>query len=229
MATGAVMNAVAEIQCTCGSIGADPSKVRFAECHHRYFRGDKELASVSKVIRETWPLKKNFEDADPWTLENARDRGVVTDWLFSEWLANRLTKIPAGTRTDAIQRFNALRHWWLSNASRFSSQPDAQVILADNEIAGTADLTVNVGGFPWVIDLKNVSAIDQSYYLQLGAYAELYEAQFGTFPDGAALIHVTQPRDKPVSVRFVEVDLPQARADWQALRAMWNVVRRRTK
>lgn len=210
--------------CCCGSIGADPSKVRRCDDHYRYWRGDKELASVSKVIRDTWPLKKNFEAADPAVLENARDRGVVTDQLFSDWLMGRLTQIPADTRKDAIERFNALCAWWRTTQN--GSQAVTQQILADDEIAGTADIVTD-GSI--VMDVKNVSALDQTYWLQLGAYAELYAATFGELPFGAAMVHVTQPKDKLVSVKYVEIDLAQALADWKALRAMWKMVQRRTK
>lgn len=226
--------------CTCGSVGADPTKVRLTECHHRYFRGDQELASVSKVLR-MWPRDPCSECKRPFygehvpgcgvrhNIDNAQERGKETDWLLSEWIAGRISSVPAGMRRDARERFLALQKWMLAQSSW--SSHDSQVILADweTEIAGTADLCVNVKGMPWVMDLKNVAAIDPSYHLQLGAYADLYEFQYGTVPTGAAIIHVTQPKDKPVSIKLVEVDLSQARADWKALRAMWDVVQRRSK
>ena len=212
------------VPCTCGSIGADPNAVRQCSEHFRIFRGDKRLASVGSVIRDTWPIKKNFEDADPAVLENARDRGVVCDELFSAWLNGTLTRIPAGTRTDAVERFEALRKWWESNGFANTA---AQVLLADGEIAGIADL-VSVTEYPLIIDIKNVSAIDQTYYLQLGGYADLYQEYFGRDVHSLGVLHVTQSRDKPVSVKYVDVPVEPALKDWRTLREMWQVVRRRT-
>jgi hypothetical protein len=137
--------------------------------------------------------------------------------------------IPPGTRIDAGDRFLALMKWWSEwGTEMFAVQP--QLMLSDGEIAGTADVLMHKkDGGPIVADLKNVSQLDPTYNLQLGAYADLYEAQFGVSPAGAGLIHVTQAKDKPVSVKYVEIDLPQARSDWKALRGLWNVVRRVSK
>lgn len=216
------------VPCTCGSIGADPNAVRQCSEHFRIFRGDKRLASVGSVIRDTWPIKKNFEDAAPAVLENARDRGVVCDELFSAWLNGTLISIPAGTRADAVGRFIAVQEWWVHE---FGDAPArAQVLLADHEIAGTVDIVVDWVDPPshLIIDMKNVSAIDPTYHLQLGGYAELYEAQYDVPVAGIGILHVTQPKDKPVSVKYVDVPVELALKDWRALREMWQVVRRRT-
>ena len=62
--------------CVCESIGR--SDLRRCDEHHRYWRGDKELAAVGKVIRSTWPIKPDYSAADPEVLENARDRGTIS-------------------------------------------------------------------------------------------------------------------------------------------------------
>lgn len=213
--------------CCCGSLL--PAVVLCPD-HHRYFRSGKELDSVSRVIRTAWPVKKNFEDADPAVLENARDRGIETDWLFSEWLAGRLTVIPPNTRTDARDRFFALVRWWDTRGFPEIVDVEPQLTLANNETAGTADVVMSIQRKgARIMDLKNVAAIDPSYHLQLGAYADLYEDQYGVEPEGIGIIHVTQPKDKPVSVRYVEIDMPQARSDWRVLKAVYDVVKRRVK
>lgn len=220
------MREVSENACSCVNWVGD-EQVRICPSHHRYFRGKKELASVTRVIRECWPVKKNFEAADPAVLENARERGVEADWLFSEWIGGNLLKIPAGMRQDAIDRFYALRRWWQWDAE-IAAAAHSQVILADSDIAGMSDvICVNLRNEIRVWELKNVSALDPSYELQVGAYAELYEAQYGVSPVGGALIHVTQPSGKPVSVKYVEINLPRAREDWRILRACWMMANRR--
>lgn len=214
------MSAIIEATCTCQTIGADPAVVRFAECHHRYFRGDKRLESVTSVIRQVWPIKKNFEDADPWVLEHARDRGVRVDGYFSEYLRSGNVRIQAGEWREVVERTKAVVEWWDKD---WKEPVTPQVILADNEIAGTADIVGDIG---FIADLKNVSALDATYWIQVGAYADLFEKQFGHPAQRGALIHVTQPKDKPVSVKFVEVELKQAVADWRVCREMWAMVQR---
>jgi hypothetical protein len=206
---------------------AQQEGVRFDPVEHRYFRGLQELASVTKVIRETWPIKPSWDGVDMAVVENARDRGIEVDLLFCSWLSGTLTAIPLGTRTDALDRFAALRTWW--NKFKVTSVPNTQLILADDEIAGTCDLAVNVNGLPWIFDLKNTSQLETTHSIQLGAYGELYRAQYGVLPAGLGVIHVTQPKDKPASVKVFEYEVGTALSDWQLVRQMWNLVRRKGK
>jgi len=210
--------------CVCDSIGADPSVVRFAECHHRYFRGDRQLASVTSVIRETWPIKKNFENADPEVLEHARERGIRVDTYFSEYLRSGTVRILAGEWREVVDRVKAVIEWW--TLKHAGTDAIAQQMLADDAIAGTPDIITDND---FIFDMKNVSALDPSYWLQLGAYAELYEKQFGHSAQGGGFIHVKQSKDQLVRVNYVEVDLAEVIADWKTCREMWSMVQRRTK
>lgn len=199
--------------------------VTFDPVKHQYFRGLQELVSVSKVIRETWPVKPSWDGVDPAVIENARDRGVEVDTLFSSWINGTLRSIPAGTREDAKERFQALMAWW------GNSRPPttAQVILADEEIAGTCDLAGNVGAMAgaYILDLKNTAAVEKTYSFQLGAYAELYQKQYGALPN-VGVIHVTQAKGKPVSVKLLDFDSSVCVSEWRLLREFWNLVRRKT-
>ena len=214
------MSAIEVAACTCQTIGADPNVVVFHECHHKYKRGDKELVSVTKVIREAWPIKKNFEAADPAVLEHARDRGVRVDAYFSEYLRSGSVRIVAGEWQEVVGRVKAVIEWW-----KGFKEPTArpQVILADDEVAGACDW---IAGSGFIYDMKNVSALDPTYWIQVGAYADLYATQEKEPCVGGALVHVSQPKDKPVSVQAVKVDLKQAIADWRTLRATWSMVNR---
>lgn len=204
--------------CGCASIGEDPNAVRFcAECH-RYWRGDKKLASVSRVIKSTWPIPPDFSKADPAVLENARDRGIVVDSLFSAYVNGTLDRIPRGTRQDAVLLFYKVRRWW---DGRKHENARAQVILADNEIAGTCDILDGDS----IYDLKATYNVEKIYPLQLAAYAELH---FATFQKPAAklgIIHVTERYPEP---KIIKVDLLDTMQDWQTMRQMWNMVQRRT-
>ena len=208
------MSTAVAVACVCGSIGA--SGIRLCPEHHKYYLGDKELASVSRVIRETWPIKKSFEYADPVVLEHARERGVRIDHYAAEYVKTGKVRILAGEWREVVERVQMFAEWW----RRRETKAATQVIFHDDEVAGTADfLTTN--GDIW--DLKCVSAIDPTYFLQLGAYADLCEKQHGT-AGNLAFIHL--PKEGP---RFIAADLQQCRDDWRTLRQMYLMVKRRSK
>jgi hypothetical protein len=216
------VSAALQALCVCETLGAPLGAVRFCEGHHRYWRGDKQLMSVSKVIREAWPIKKNFEDAPKDVLEHARVRGVRVDGYFTEFLRSGRVTIAAGEWQEVVERTQAVVGWWQGRDLPVTASP--QVILADFEVAGTADWVTSAG---WIFDMKNVSALDISYELQIGAYCDLYETQHKVKPQGGALVHVSKAKGRPVSVKVAEVDIVRATADWRLLRQCWSMVQRR--
>lgn len=173
---------------------------------------------MSKVIRSTWPLKPDFSKADPAVIENARDRGIVVDTLFSAYVNGTLDCIPRGTRQDAVELFFKVRRWW---DSRKHANAKAQVILADNDLAGTCD----VWDDDEVYDLKATHDIEPVYPLQLAAYAELHFATFQRPVKKLGIIHVTKRYAEP---KIIRVDLASTLQDWQTMRQMWSMVQRRT-
>lgn len=207
--------------CVCGSIGR--TDLRLCKVDHRYWRGDKELTSVSRVLRSTWPIAPDFSKADPAVLDRARDRGILVDHLFSAYVTGGRLYIPAGTRNDdefldeSKALFSKLCKWW---DRQMMTTATPQVMLADDEIAGTCDLLTADG---WVYDLKCTYNIEPTYPLQLGAYAELHQAQFGTVPN-IGIIHVSKRFPEP---KVITLNVVECLADWRAVRSMWRVVQRR--
>src|SRR6266705_3303148 len=88
----------------------------------------------------------------------------------------------------------------------------AQVILAGKSEAGTADIVAGRA----VLDLKCVAALEPTYDLQIGAYADLEGS--GALDQGI-LVHckIDVPNGK-ARVKAVPVALRQAIEDWRALR-----------
>ncbi len=203
--------------CVCGSIGA-PGSVRFCDECHRYWRGDKELLSVSKVLRSAWPFKPDFSKADPATIENARDRGIVVDRLFTSYLRGTLTEIEPGTRTDAVELFFKLKKWWDGRHSK----AEAQVLLAGEDVAGTCDVLADG---EVIYDIKATHDIEAMYQLQLGAYADLHFATFSKPVKSLGIIHVTKRYREP---KLIKVDLGEALRDWMLLRDTYRMAQRRT-
>lgn len=209
------------LACTCQTIGA-PAGVRLCEEHHRYWNADKQLQSVTRIIRETWPLKKEFEKADPEVLEHARERGIRVDKYVSAFVTGGGVRIPAGEWQEVVELVQKFVPWWLETAiPPGKGKAKAQVLLHDDEIAGTCDIVQE----HFILDLKTVYNLDPTYALQLGAYAELYEKTFGVEPAGVGLIHLTKRHAKP---QWVPMDLAECRRDWLTLRSTWAMVQRRT-
>lgn len=204
--------------CMCASIGEDGAKVRFCPECHRYWRGDRQLVSVSKVLRTIWPLKPSWDKVDPAVIENARDRGIVADALFSQYVIGGLDRIPRGTRQDAVELFFKVRRWW---DGRKHSEVASQVILADQEVAGTCDVKDGDD----IYDLKCTHDIEDTYPLQLAAYGELHFATFGRPVKSLNIIHCTKRYADP---KIIKVDLASTIEDWSVIRQMWRLVQKRS-
>ncbi len=209
------MSTVAAAACSCTLWDAADTSVRRCDEHHRYWLGPKELASVSSVLRSTWPIAPDFSKADPAVLDNAKDRGIVVDALFSAYVNGTLTHIPAGTRSDAVALFMKLRKWWDNRPERYLAK--AQVILADDEIAGTCDIQTP----ELILDIKATYNVEPVYSIQLGAYASLQ----GDQPE-IGILHVTERFPEP---KLIVLNTGDCLHDWEILRSMWRMVTKRTK
>ncbi len=207
--------------CTVWEPAKDSDRIRFCAEDHRYWLGSKELASVSSVIRQMWPIRKNFEAADPAVLEHARERGVRVDAYISEYVTTGNVTIKAGEWQEVVDLVRKFVPWWQARYPQNGTRPQAQVILHDNEIAGTCDLIPEQS----VVDLKTVYDVDVSYALQVGAYAELYEKMYGLAPEGIGIVHLTKRFPQP---KWIPLDLEECVRDWKILRAAWSMVQRRT-
>ncbi len=205
------------LACTCGTIGASAEVRLCVECH-RYWRGDKELLGVSKVLRATWPFKPDYSAAKPEVLENARDRGIAVDVLFTSYLRGQLQTIPRGTRADAVDLFFRLKRWW---DGRQHGEVKAQALLADNAVAGTCDV-IDDG---YIYDLKTTYDVEPMYGVQLGAYGQLYWETFKEPVKGLGIIHLTKRYAAP---KIIKLDMHEAISDWTTLRSTYEMALRRS-
>ncbi len=191
--------------CTCAGTG-------FRRCdeHHCYWNADVELPSVNQIIRATWP-RKDGPGPSPEVLENARERGVEVDRLFSAYVIGELAEIPAGTRQDSIDLFLKLQTWWDKQSF---SEVRSQVMMHNSQYAGTCDLIADDRLF----DLKCVYDLDRTYEFQLGGYAEL--ARLDDLCD-VWILHCTKRFKEVKPVRY---DLTTALRNWNTIHDMWKLV-----
>jgi hypothetical protein len=209
------MTTVAQSACLCDTIGAPP-EIRLCVEHHRYWLGDKKLESVSSVIRDTWPLKKSFEAADPAVLEHARERGIRVDRYASEYVKTGRLRIMAGEWEEVVNLTRKFSMWGCD----YVGHVVPQAILHDGEIAGTCDF---LGEFGHIYDLKTVYNLDPTYKLQMGAYADLYERMLGEPASGITLLHLTARFD---TVREIPLTVDDCKREWRIVREMWELTRR---
>jgi hypothetical protein len=190
---------------------------------HQYFRGERELVSVTRVIKSVWPMDSDFSGARPDVLENARERGIEVDEIFSRWTNNEFAEeMPPGYREDSTELAAKLIDWWCrENFENAGTQ--AQVVLADNEIAGTVDV-LNRPKF--IYDVKTTYNLEAYYPVQVGGYCDLYGRTYGVFPERAGIIHVTKRFKEP---KLIELNPREIVHDWRVLRTFWLMVNGRTK
>src|SRR3990167_9140998 len=141
--------------CVCGSIGA--SGIRQCPEHFHIWNGDRRLASVGRIIRETWPPPASLPPPD--VLENARDRGEQVDRLFAAYVRGQLRSIPVGTRLDARDLFFKLQEWYDKQNFRAAQ---VQVLLGSEEHGGVLDFRFD--GVP--VDLKATYEVSDTHIMQ---------------------------------------------------------------
>jgi hypothetical protein len=204
--------------CVCGSIGEDPLRTRLCPECHIYWKGDRQLLSVSKVLRSTWPFKPDFSAAPDHVIDNARHRGIAVDEMVSAYVIGDLKSIPAGTRKDAVELFFKFKRWWDEHKH---GEVRSQVILADDAVAGTCDIMDD----DTVWDLKSTHDIEPMYPVQLGAYGALHFSTFTKPVKHLGIIHVTKRYPAP---KIIKLDVAEVIQDWMLLRDAYFMAVRRT-
>lgn len=207
--------------CSCGSIGRSDLRRCDVDDHHRYWLGDRELASVSTVIRAAWPVRSGFLDAKPDVLAHARERGIRVDRYLSEYVHGGRVTIPKGEWKEVRALVQKGASWW-SLARQIEPNIQSQVIVHDGTVAGTLDFLV---GRHSIVDLKATYDLELSYKVQVGAYADLYEDMTG---DGIDALGILQVTERLAQARFVGLDVDECKDAWRKVRAVWDLMRRWT-
>lgn len=210
------MNTATTSACRCSTIGAE-AKIQLCVEHHAYWLGDKRLASVTQVIKSTWPIKPSWDQVDPAVIEHARERGSRVDDYFTEYLNFGVVTIQAGEWTEVLDLLEKLILWW----NGYDRSAKSQVILHDDTIAGMCDLV----GDGFLYDLKTTYGLEPVYAIQVGAYMDLYQRMTGKDLRDIGIIHLTKRFQRP---KLIPLDPQQCLADWRTLRAMWEMVQRKT-
>lgn len=193
--------------CSCGSIGS--TELRQCPEHFHIWNGDRRLTSVGSIIRTCWH-QGPMPPAD--VLENARDRGSVVDGLVADYVRGKPFKIPAGTRTDAIELFYKVRNWF--DAQHFHDA-QVQVVLGDTDYGGVLDFRFD--GVP--VDLKATYNVEPTAVMQVAGYTDLCGESVG------GILHVTERFSSPRWIPITADDIE----DWRTMLKHWRMLQRRIK
>jgi hypothetical protein len=146
--------------------------VRFCDLHHRYFMGDVELDSVSRVIAKVYP-KKSFDGVNPAVIERARERGVRVDRYLEQYVSTGDVLTDLGEWIEVRERLDRCIKWWDQNMNGVKVICQPILFNARERVAGKPDF--RIGDF--ILDLKNTASPEPSWKLQFGGYAEMGNAQ----------------------------------------------------
>ncbi len=210
------------VDCKCSVWALDDGKVRMCEPHHRYWLGAKELASVSSVLR-VWPQEPCSSCGLPMlsdhvegcqvkaNFDHAHDRGVRVDKYGQEFVRTGQARIVAGEWVEVKELTEKLVVWLQQQKN--GTPIETQVIVHDDEIAGTLDLRID----GCIADVKaTYDAGGMVHRLQLGAYAALSKKDV----DSVGIVQVTK-RFK--EAKWMPFDVEECIKQWRIVRAMWSL------
>ncbi len=199
------------------------------EEHHKYWLGDKQLASVSSVLR-VWPQETCSGCGWPMfsehmagclvkeKVEHAKERGIRVDRYCQEFVRMGKVAIPAGERSEVVGLTEKAVAWF--QKAKNGNPVEAQVIVHDEEIAGTLDFRI----VDRLTDLKcTYDAGGMTHRLQLGAYAQLCLYSLGSIPEDVGILHVTE---RYKQAKWIPFDVDECIRDWKTVRAMWELTQR---
>lgn len=147
------------------------SELRFDPEAHRYWLGDMELPSVTKIMQRLGLV--NYDA--PWYSEEARHRGVVLDACCSLVDQNNLDwgSVPGELYDEVVAYYS----WKQRSGFKVSNSQKPRGSLC-YYFAGTDDVDGILNGFPCVIDRKRGVAHKATRW-QLSGYAQLIAEETG--------------------------------------------------
>lgn len=123
---------------------------------------------------------KEFAKAAQWAHRAKKDSAADTGTMIHQWIQDYVeSKNPKMPINEGMQKaINSFLKWWKTQ--------DIKVLKAEQKLcsqkhmlAGTADLVCELDGKLTIMDWKTGSGIYPEMLLQMGAYAMMYEEEFG--------------------------------------------------
>ncbi len=129
---------------------------------------------------------KNAQWAHRSKKDSAADAGTMVHQWIQDYVEGKNPKMPVNEGMK--KAISAFLDWWI--------QQDVKLIKAEIKLcsptlklAGTADLVCRLNGKLTIVDWKTGSGIYPEMLLQMGAYAAMYEEEFGEAIEQVAVIN----------------------------------------
>ncbi len=212
------MSAAVLAACFCSTIGA-PEEIRFCAEHHRYFYGDRRLASFSQMLRTVYPQKQaELEKIPPEVLEHARERGIRVDRYASEFLLTGEVTIDTGEWQEVQDRTGFFVDWCERVRPEVRSVQEIVYSLEDG-LAATMDFRLVLDHAPIIVDMKNTASPDWTWKVQLGCHAR-YSGLANVY-----VLHVNPGLYKKTGLKLIPYDLLECVTMFEAALAWWKVLK----
>ena len=187
------------------------NKIIFDEQNHEYILDGKKLPSVTQILEQTVFADKYY-NIDEEVLKKAADKGTLIHKEIEDYI-----KHGALGFTDELYNFISIKE------DNKLSDLKSEVIVHNNEIAGTIDIIAKKGGKGQqkkkiLADIKTTSKLDKDYVSwQLSMYAYIFESIYNEEIDELYAIWLKDEKSK-----FVKVERKSKREVEDILEAFKN-------
>lgn len=193
------------------TLGFDPIKHKYTLNGEKVQGVTTVLSIIAKPALITWAAKmaaeyieqtleagvaydevqiKEFAKNAQWAHRSKKDTAADTGTLIHEWIQKYVEgKNPKMPVHEGMQTaIKAFLDWWIQQDVKLV-RAEAKLCSPTLKLAGTADLVCYLNGKLTIVDWKTGSGIYPEYLLQMGAYAEMYEEEFGERVEQVAVVN----------------------------------------
>lgn len=174
--------------------------LEFIEDGHRYFLDEKEIPSVSEILR--FMAKEVYGEADKFAMDQAADRGTRVHRAAEE--------IDRTGRCECDSDIAGYVNAYAKFLSEHSVKWDAIEKPVCNELAwyaGTIDRAGLVDNVPTILDIKTTKRISSKHKLLYAAQLTAYRGAYTTKLYGTNLVILQLKEDGTYKLHLVKPDV----------------------
>lgn len=181
-------------------------EIRFEEKDHKYFLGDRELPSITKILSKLG-LTKSYEGVSPYYAE----RGVAVHAAIALDLENNLDEDSLDPQIRPfLEAFRAFR-----GETGFKVEACEKIVYSENlGYAGRIDWLGTIGDKTWLIDGKCTKKHDPAADYQLCGQAFALEP----LPDRMGILELHEDE----TFDLIEYPVENAMGVWLAVMGLWK-------
>lgn len=158
--------------------------------------------NIAKPWLEDWQRRVGFAEADRIT-KLSTDVGTAFHDHIETYIQSRVL-LPSRLKANKMARV-LIDTWLIPNKVEVL---ETETHLKDNKYMyhGTLDAIAKIGETYWILDWKSSSKIDDTYGLQLSAYANLYSFNKGLWINDGGVVRIDKKTLQPEVRTFNNLD-----------------------